>query len=154
MLLLHCIICGTDNGRGEDFNDFPYRNKFVIYIYISVPSRETRNSRQGSLQTRYSPLSGAHVNGLLMSPYVLYRFAFNFSYCVYSYCMTCTFRIALIIVRLLLYANLPLCQLDVENYIQLLRFRCNFFCLVIRFVILLIYLYCSGKHSKVVFGYF
>lgn len=117
----------------------------INLLYISVPSRETRNPRRGSLQTRYSPLSGAHVNGLLMSPYVLYRFAFNFSYCVYSYCMTCTFRIALIIVRLLLYVSLPLCQLDVENYIQLLRFRCDFFCLVIRFVILLIYLYCVKR---------
>lgn len=100
MLLLQCIICGTDNGRGEGFNDFLYRNKFVIYIRIL----EGNEKPEARLCRRvFSPLSGAHVNGLLMSPYVLYRFAFKFSYCVYMYicyCMACTFRIAIIIVRL------------------------------------------------------
>lgn len=54
-LLLQCIICRTDNGRGEGFNDFPCRNKFAIYLYT-----------QGKLETRgsadaFSPLSGAHA---------------------------------------------------------------------------------------------
>lgn len=123
MLLLQCIICGTDNGLGEGFNDFPYRNKFVIYIRIL----EGNEKSEARLCCRvFSPLSGAHVNGLLMSPYVLYRFTFKFSYCVYMY-------------NMLLYGMYfpqchhycstehPVRRPDIENCIQLLRSRRDFF---------------------------
>lgn len=141
MLFLQCIICGTDNGRGDGFNDFPYRNKFAIYMRI-LEGNEKPEARLG--RRVFSPLSGAHVNGLLMSPYILYRFAFKFSYC--EYCAACTFLIALIIVRL----DTPSVEPDVENCIQLLHSRNDFFLAND----LLIYLYCSGNLSKAVFGYF
>lgn len=146
---VQCIICGTDNGRGEGFNDFPCRNKFVIYIRILEGNEKTRGE---VLQTRFSLLSGAHVNGLLMSPYVLYRFAFNFCYyaiiiatvrhvcCPHSsdYCSTVH----------------PVRQLDVENCIQLLHSWRDFFYFFQLGNDLLIYLYCSSKLSKDIFGYF
>lgn len=49
------IICVTDNSHGENFNDFSYRNKFVIYL-CPQGKRKTR----GSINELF-PLSVTHT---------------------------------------------------------------------------------------------
>lgn len=132
---------------GRVFNDFPYRNKFVIYIRILGGNEEP----EARLCRRvFSPLSGTHVNGLLMSPYVLYRFAFNFSYCVYVYCIA-TIRLVLSTLLSLLFDCTPRPSTGRRWELYSIAAFPAWFFLVND---LLIYLYCSGKLSKAVFGYF